>query len=39
MSLSKHTDSCPNLTGKVLIGMGTPGPDEMTIQEIGRAHV
>ena len=34
MSLSKHTDSGPNLTGKVIIGMGTPGPDEMTIQEL-----
>ena len=34
MSLSKHTNSGPNLTGKVVIGMDSPGPDEMTIQEL-----
>jgi len=33
MSLSKN-DSDMHLTGKVVMGMGTPGPDEMTIQEI-----
>jgi len=32
MSLSKHDSS--HLTGKVLMGLQTPGPDEMTIQEI-----
>lgn len=40
MSLSNHaesvsgTESGPNLTGKVVIGMHNPGPDEMTIQEL-----
>ncbi len=34
MSLSKNTESGPNLTGKVVMGMHTPGPDEMSIQEI-----
>lgn len=34
MSLSKNTHSGPNLTGKVVMGMHTPGPDEMSIQEI-----
>jgi len=35
MSLSKpKTDPRQNLSGKVLMGMNTPGPDEMTIQEI-----
>ncbi|CCH50343.1 FliH/SctL family protein [Pseudodesulfovibrio piezophilus] len=37
MSLSKNTPNkaeCPQYTGKVIIGMNTPGPDEMTIQEI-----
>jgi len=33
MSLSKHAPKT-NLTGKVLMGLDTPGPDEMTIQEI-----
>lgn len=33
MSLSKH-ETGSNLTGKVVIGMGAPGPDEMTIQEL-----
>jgi len=33
MSLSKHLSEM-RLTGKVLMGMDTPGPDEMTIQEI-----
>ncbi len=34
MSLSKHSSNDPNLTGKVIIGMGSPGPDQMTIQEL-----
>jgi len=34
MSLSKHTNPNHGLTGKVLVGMGTPGPDEMSIQEL-----
>jgi len=35
MSLSNHSGTQgPNLTGKVVIGMGSPGPDEMTIQEL-----
>ncbi len=34
MSLSKNSDSGPNLTGKVVMGMHTPGPNEMSIQEI-----
>ena len=35
MSLSKpKADPKHNLSGKVLMGMNTPGPDEMTIQEI-----
>lgn len=34
MSLSNHNDHGPNLTGKVVIGMASPGPDEMTIQEL-----
>lgn len=33
MSLSKH-ESTSRITGKVLMGVDTPGPDEMTIQEI-----
>lgn len=33
MSLSNH-GSQGNLTGKVVMGIHTPGPDEMTIQEI-----
>ncbi len=33
MSLSKHT-ATPRMTGKVIMGMNTPGPDEMTIQEV-----
>ena len=33
MSLSKHLSEM-RMTGKVLMGMDTPGPDEMTIQEI-----
>lgn len=33
MSLSKHAEDM-NLTGKVVIGMDSPGPDEMTIQEL-----
>ncbi|MEF2230208.1 MAG: FliH/SctL family protein [Pseudodesulfovibrio sp.] len=33
MSLSKHMSEM-RLTGKVLMGMDSPGPDEMTIQEI-----
>lgn len=34
MSLSKLHGRSPNLTGKVVIGMDSPGPDEMTIQEL-----
>eukprot|EP00831_Metopus_contortus_P010844 TRINITY_DN14259_c0_g3_i1.p1 TRINITY_DN14259_c0_g3~~TRINITY_DN14259_c0_g3_i1.p1 ORF type:complete len:262 (-),score=82.36 TRINITY_DN14259_c0_g3_i1:157-942(-) len=34
MSLSKHVTNRANLTGKVVIGMHSPGPDEMTIQEL-----
>ena len=34
MSLSKSTPTHANLTGKVIVGMNTPGPDEMTIQEL-----
>ncbi|BCS87884.1 FliH/SctL family protein [Pseudodesulfovibrio sediminis] len=34
MSLSRFGTRNPNLTGKVVMGMTTPGPDEMTIQEI-----
>lgn len=35
MSLSKQTnDSGSKYTGKVVIGMGTPGPDEMSLQEL-----
>ena len=33
MSLSKNATE-QRFTGKVLMGVGTPGPDEMTIQEI-----
>lgn len=33
MSLSKARPH-PHLTGKVVVGMGSPGPDEMTIQEL-----
>ena len=33
MSLSKNQPD-HRMTGKVLMGVGTPGPDEMTIQEI-----
>ena len=34
MSLSKHVLNRAQLTGKVVIGMASPGPDEMTIQEL-----
>lgn len=34
MSLSKVHAHRPRMTGKVVIGMDTPGPDEMTIQEL-----
>ncbi len=34
MSLSSQTSSGSNLTGKVVMGMSTPGPDEMSIQEL-----
>jgi len=35
MSLSRpHSATRGPLTGKVIIGMNTPGPDEMTIQEL-----
>jgi len=35
MSLSNNANTNdPNLTGKVVIGMDSPGPDEMTIQEL-----
>lgn len=36
MSLSKHTSGkpAPRYTGKVVVGMHTPGPDEMTIQKL-----
>jgi len=36
MSLSKHTpvSGSSKYTGKVVMGMHTPGPDEMTIQEL-----
>jgi len=35
MSLSNHSGTeGPHLTGKVVIGMASPGPDEMTIQEL-----
>ncbi len=36
MSLSKHTakGSGPQYTGKVILGMASPGQDEMTIQEL-----
>lgn len=33
MSLSRPSDDM-NLSGKVIVGMNTPGPDEMTLQEI-----
>jgi len=34
MSLSKHQTHRPRMTGKVVVGMNTPGPDEMSIQEL-----
>ncbi|QJB57256.1 FliH/SctL family protein [Pseudodesulfovibrio sp. zrk46] len=35
MSLSKHAaNDAPKYTGKVVVGMDSPGPDEMTIQEL-----
>jgi len=34
MSLSRFGSSDSNLTGKVVMGMTTPGPDEMSIQEL-----
>ena len=34
MSLSRSKSGNAALTGKVFMGMNTPGPDEMTIQEI-----
>ncbi|WP_207260389.1 FliH/SctL family protein [Desulfovibrio sp. Huiquan2017] len=34
MSLSKANTRPPRMTGKVVVGMDTPGPDEMTIQEL-----
>lgn len=34
MSLSKAHARPPRMTGKVVVGMDTPGPDEMTIQEL-----
>ena len=34
MSLSKGATTRPHLTGRVVIGMDSPGPDEMTIQEL-----
>ncbi|BDQ36894.1 flagellar assembly protein FliH [Pseudodesulfovibrio nedwellii] len=35
MSLSNNANTnAPNLTGKVVIGMDSPGPDQMTIQEL-----
>ena len=34
MSLSRSNSGNAALTGKVFMGMNTPGPDEMTIQEI-----
>lgn len=34
MSSYNQTACGSNLTGKVIIGMGAPGPDEMTIQEL-----
>ena len=34
MSLSNSPGRGPRMTGKVVIGMDTPGPDEMTIQEL-----
>ncbi|MBI9081813.1 MAG: flagellar assembly protein FliH [Pseudodesulfovibrio sp.] len=35
MSLSNHSHSqSPNLSGKVVIGMNSPGPNEMSIQEL-----
>lgn len=34
MSLSRFSSTRANLTGKVVVGMNTPGPDEMTIQEL-----
>ncbi|EGB14301.1 Flagellar assembly protein FliH/Type III secretion system HrpE [Pseudodesulfovibrio mercurii] len=34
MSLSKVQARRPRMTGKVVVGMDTPGPDEMTIQEL-----
>ncbi|WP_319584302.1 FliH/SctL family protein [uncultured Pseudodesulfovibrio sp.] len=34
MSLSKLPHHRPRMTGKVVVGMDTPGPDEMTIQEL-----
>ncbi|WP_316899316.1 FliH/SctL family protein [Pseudodesulfovibrio indicus] len=34
MSLSSARPHRPKMTGKVVVGMNTPGPDEMTIQEL-----
>ena len=34
MSLSKNPESGSNLTGKVVMGLHSPGPGEMTIQEL-----